>query len=144
MQGDILKVITRGKNGWYANGVSSRGHKFSSSGGTLEGYLKEAPDGTPVVDAEDADYATFAHFVIGGPILDCALPPQTIKRFQEQETLASMLPGLEGSFHNIGLAALAGVSSLDCVSLDIHLGLMRAIPGVKIGKVQDGQVEWEG
>lgn len=145
MQTDIVKIIARGKIGWHAEGLTKDGNRFSSSGGSLEDYLKQAPDGTPVVDAIDADYGAFAKLVIDGPMLDLTLPKGTVSRFgkKDQETLAMMLPGLGDAFKVIGLGNLAGFTSLDQVSLDIHLELKRKIPGMKFGVVQNGKVEWE-
>lgn len=145
MQSDIIKIISRGKCGWSAQGLTKEGNSFSSSGGSCEEYAKDAPDGTPVVDAIDADYGAFAKLIMAGPMLDVSLPAETVSRFgkKEQETLAKMMPGLGGTFATIGALNLIGFSSLDSVSLDIHLEMKRKIPGMKFGTVKGGEVEWE-
>lgn len=147
---DKIKMIGRGRNGWHASGISSLGHKFSSSGGTLEGYLADAQDETPIYDAEEADYASFASFTISGPMCDTFLEPGQIKRFDDNSktSLARMLPGLEGAFKTIGANALRNdliLGSFDFIATDLYLHLLKAkVPGVKIGRVRNHRIVWLG
>ncbi len=140
---DRILYISRGFAGWHAEGLSKDGNRFSSSGGTLEDYLQQAAEGCMVVDAENADYSTYAKHVIAGPMLDVSLDPGSVKRFQDREALAFMLPGLGGSFKTVASLNLSGLSSLDYVGADVYRQLVRQIPGIKLGKVQDGRIDWE-
>lgn len=140
-----ILIIGRGKNGWYADG-HERGNKCSSSGGSLENYLKEAEDGTCIYDAEDADYRTFADWVLKGPMLNTLLLPHEIDSFKDNDkkTLFGMLPALEGAFKGLAVIALTDLGSLDYVGLDVYLTGMRArVKGVKFGKVLNHKVVWE-
>lgn len=132
------KVIGRGKVGWHAKSESC-----SSSGGTLATYLKEADEGALVYDAEDAEYSAFVNLTLHGPMVKVSLPAGEIEGFKDKEALARMLPGLEGGFRTIALSNMAGVSSLDYVAIDIYEGLLRGVPGMKIGHVRNGSIVWE-
>lgn len=139
------RLIGRGKNGWHSDGLSD-GNNCSSSGGTLEGYLKEAEDGTPVYDAYEADMGSFVQFIMNSPIADPSLGPGEINKFDSKDKacLLGMLPGLEGSFKSLAVMTLADIGSMDLVAVDVYLTMLREkVPGVKIGQVQSGQVVWE-
>jgi len=137
-------LIGRGKAGWFAEGHSEDGSvTTSASRGTLDGYVKEANEGALVYDAEGADDDEYTHFILRGPIVDTRLAPGMVDTFKETKALTEMLPGLQDGFRTLALASLAGVSSLDRVSVDVYEKLLRAIPGVKIGKVEGGSVVWE-
>jgi hypothetical protein len=138
-------VIGRGKSSWHSDFIEG-GNKSSSSGGTLEGYLKEASDGTPIYDAIESDYATFAKWIYSGPMIDVFLEPGQISKFNEQQTktLLGMLPALKGGFDTLAVMALADISSLDYVAVDVYLTMLRErVSGVKFGTVQGGKVIWE-
>ncbi len=138
-------LIGRGKNGWHADMVGDDS-TASSSGGTLEGYLREAPDGTPIYDADQAEYGAFASMVVGGPMVDGRLGKGEIKRFSENDkrVLFGMLPALQGEFQTIGVLAMADISSLDYVSVDVYLQMLREkVPGVRFGHVYNHQAVWE-
>ncbi len=136
------KLIGRGQVDWHSDGVES-GNKCSSSGGSLEHYLSEAEDGTPIYDASEADLAAFCELVIGGPMVQTDLPPGTVSKFGEKAAMARMLPGLGGEFATIAKAFLIGMTSLDYVATDIYLGMLRQIPGCKIGKVINHTIMWD-
>ena len=137
-------LIGRGKNGWHADGMYDKDSTFSSTGGTLDGYISEAPEGCPVYDCEESDYDAFAKLVIGGPMHQAGLPPGTIDSFGKRKALLGMLPGLQDGFKTLATMALAGLSSLDFVATDVYLQLLRGqVPGVKIGKVVQGKIVWE-
>lgn len=139
-------IIGRGKAGWHASGICN-GNRCSSSGGTLEGYAKDAKTGTPVYDADKADTDAFTSLVISGPMVDPTLEPGTVKRFGEDEKRAmlGMLPGLGGAFATLATLAMADVSSLDYVATDVYLAMLRErVPGVRFGRVERGSVVWEG
>jgi len=132
-------IIGRGKAGWHA-----AAHNVSSSGGTLDGYVAQADEGALVYDGDGADYDTFARLVISGPMVDPGLAPGTVKRFTDTETAARMADGLEGAFKALAeLAQDATYGGLDYVAVDVYEGLLRGVPGVKIGHVRAGVVEWE-
>jgi hypothetical protein len=138
-------IIGRGQAGWHADLIED-GNKCSSSGGSLEGYLEEAADGTPVYDAKDADGATFVSWVFKGPMIDVFLEPGQISKFgdTDKKTLLGMLPALKGGFDTLATMALAGISSLDYVAVDVYLAMLReTVPNVKFGVVQNKQVVWE-
>lgn len=139
----LIKVIGRGKRGWHASGLS-HGNKCSSSGGTLEGYLQEAEDGTPIYDADQAEMGAFAAFVINGPIDDPTLAPGEVKSFGETKALARMAPALGGGFRAIAAGALAGITSLDMVATDVYLAMLKErVPGVRFGTVRNHVAVWE-
>ncbi len=140
---DMLKLIGRGLVGWHAEGIGRYG-RFSSTGGSLEDYLKQASDGTLIYDASEADSDAFIDFVFKGPMSDCTLNPGEYHKFQDMEALKRMVVNLKGGFQFLGAMALAGFSSMDTVATDIYLALLREkVPGVKIGTVKNHQVEWE-
>lgn len=142
MTRDRYGIIGRGKAGWHA-----AAHNVSSSGGTLAGYLTEAADGALVYDADAADYDTFSDLVISGPMVDPGLPAGAVRRFSDGETSARMAGpgGLTGAFRTLAVAAQSpAFSGLDYVACDVYETLLRAVPGVKIGHVRAGAVEWEG
>lgn len=146
-----IVVIGRGKNGWHASGVGTSTPNststFSSSGGSLEDYLAEARDGVLVYDAEGVEYSAWSDMVIRGPMLKVDLPQGQTDRFtaKQRETMARMMGpgGLQGDFQTLGKLALAGFSSLDFVAPDVYMALLRALPGIKLGKVQDHEIVWE-
>jgi hypothetical protein len=134
---DTYLLVGRGKAGWHAQGISS-GNKFSSSGGTFEHYVSEAPEGCPVYDAENADYDAFAKFTISGPMCDVTLPPGQVNRFSLGD---SKKYATERSEH---ATERSEYSSFDFVPLDIYLNLLRdRVPGVRFGKVVNHTVVWE-
>lgn len=132
--------IGRGKNGWHASAPN-----LSSSGGTLDGYLKEAKEGALVFDADGVDYATYCDFVFKGPMLSCDLDPNTIDKFNKEdvEVAKRMLPGLSDGFKTMAMLAISGLRSLDRVGIGVFEQLLRGIPGMKIGHVHNNQVVWE-
>lgn len=134
------KVIGRGKVGWHAQSESC-----SSSGGTFDGYVSKAEEGALVYDAEDADYGAFVKMTIAGPMLKLSLAAGQVQKFGEleREAMVRMAPGLGGSALTIAAMAVCGLTSLDFVALDIYEGLLRNVPGMKVGHVRDGRVVWE-
>jgi hypothetical protein len=153
MYGMKIVLIGRGNVGWHATTVgepSPHGAAYtatgSSSGGSLQDYLKEAPEGTPIYDAEEADINAFTDFVVRGPMVKASLDKGEIHRFSQadKECLLGMLPALGGEFQAIGVLAMAGISSLDYVAVDVYIQMLREkVPGVKVGKVVKSAVEWE-
>jgi hypothetical protein len=98
-----------------------------------------------VYDADKADDDAFISLVFKGPMCKPGLPLGTVKRFslEERNAAAAMLPGLSGGFADLAVMALAGLSSLDEVAVDVYEALLRTVPGMKIGHVRNGSVEWE-
>jgi hypothetical protein len=134
-------VIGRGKAGWHA-----AAHNVSSSGGTFDHYVTQAAEGALVYDADGADYDVYAGLVIGGPMVDPSLPPGGVRRFTDRETAARMAGpgGLTGAFKDLADAAQdERYSGLDSVACDVYERLLRRVPGVKIGHVRGGVVEWD-
>lgn len=118
MKGDRILLIGKGFNGWHASGLSG-GNRFSSTNGSLEDYVSRANEGTPVYDASETDFETFAHIVISGPMVS----------------------------HTVGESKKGGeYTALSYISVDSYIALLRAkLPGVKIGYVTvAGCVRWEG
>lgn len=138
-------IIGRGKAGWHSDGLSN-GNKCSSSGGTLESYLKEAKDGTIIYDADEAEIGSFVEWVMKGPILDVTMAAHEIDRFgaDDKQTLLGMLPALKGGFAAVAAMALSDLRSFDKVGLDVYLTAMRErVVGIKIGKVINHQIVWD-
>ena len=138
------KIIGRGKYGWHAETGMSRG-----SGGTLEGYVKEAEPGSLVYDAMDADDEKFTHLVISGPMPNTDLGWDQVRRLPQEyrSAAASMLGpgGLSGDFAALAVACQdQEFSGLDYVGLGVFEALLRQVPGMRIGRVNDsGGVDWE-
>lgn len=149
-----IALIGRGMNGWHTANVGEPqptpgGNVYrstgSSSGGSLQDYLREAPEGTPVYDASECDYATFSHWVIAGPMVDVRLSAGETSRV-DKRTMSGMMGegGLQGAFATVASLSLAGFNSLDYVSVDIYLALLKdRCPGVKVGKVVKGEIVWD-
>jgi hypothetical protein len=145
-------VIGRGFNGWHATGVN-----VSSSGGSLDpytywtgekcqGYAGEAIEGALVYDASEAEGAAFIAHVMSGPMVDPGLPPEGIDRFSQasKDTALLMAPALGGGYQTLAvLAQSEKFTGLDRVGVAIFEGLLRKVPGVKIGKVHNGAVAWD-
>ncbi len=111
------------------------------------GYLQDAAEGCLVYDAEGADREVFSALVISGPMCDPALPPEGVSRFGAdlREAATRMAPGLAGAFGTLAtLAQSPSYSGLDTVGVDVYRDLLRTVPGIKIGRVVSGQIEWEG
>jgi hypothetical protein len=126
-------LIGRGFAGWYAVGERCR-----SSGGTLDGYTAEARSGALVYDAEHLERdpqtaGAFVKHVIGGPLLAPELPAGHIRRMLTTDP--------------VPCDPADPPHSLDYVATDIMEGLIRALPGVRIGRIvgQGGgrAVRWE-
>jgi hypothetical protein len=137
-------IIGRMKAGWHATAEGC-----SSSGGTLEGYASEAPDGAQVYDGIEAEDGAAGAFVVSGPLLNAAL--YGVKRFTEHATAARMLPGMSGGYDRLILLALVqkelepeNFGSFDKVDWSTYRGLLeKKVPGVKFGEVRGGVVFWE-
>lgn len=123
-QKENYTVIGRGKAGWHA-----RVANISSSGGSLEKYASEAAENCLVYDADSVDYDTFWDIVVNGPMADTNLPEKTVKKFIENET---RLVTDQEQFR-----------AFDSVSLDVYETILRQLPGMRIGRVNHGQVTWE-
>jgi len=135
------KCIGRGLAGWHASAVDC-----SSSGGTLEGYVEKAEEGAFVYDADAADEEAFTRHILSGPMLCHLLPPDGDDKFtdSDRKAAARMMPGLGGGFRTLAiLSQNKSYSGLDKVGIGIYANLLRKIPGMKIGKVKEGRVEWE-
>jgi len=117
-------VIGRGKAGWHA-----RVANISSSGGSLEKYASEAAENCLVYDADLVDYDMFWDIVVNGPMADTNLPEKTVKKFIENETRRVTDQEQYRAFDN--------------VSLDVYETILRQLPGMRIGRVNHGQVTWE-
>lgn len=131
-------VIGQGKNGWHA-----KGENVSSSGGTLEEYLKEAFEGALVYDASGADTAKFVSFVVNGPMVDPKLGISEVNKFNLHDNMRNMLPALGGGFKTIAQNTLNGYCSLDTVGVGVFKELMKEIPGMKLGHAHSGKVIWD-
>lgn len=137
-------IIGRGKQGWHSDGLSN-GNKCSSSGGTLETYLKEAEDGTIVYDAMEAPDAAFIDWIFKGPMFSPTLAPHEVDSMGDaKKTILGMLPALEGAFKGLAVMALSDLRSFDFVGKDVWVTAFKErVPGVKWGKVVNHEVVWE-
>jgi hypothetical protein len=158
----LWSVIGRTRNGWHATGagpVKSFGNSggtyrekervttYSNSEATLADLAANAVDGALVYDMTGVDEGLATRFVVSGPMVDPALATGEVKRFGEEDRKAAarMLPDLEGSFHTFAKAAQnPKFSGLDTVAPDVYIGLVRALPGARVGRVHGGAVVWEG
>jgi|SRR5665213_1205362 len=146
-----IVVIGRGKNGWHAAGVGvstpNSSSTFSTTGGELEDYLAEAGEDVLVYDAAEVEYGAWSDMVITGPMIKVDLPQGQMDRFtdKQRQTMGRMMGpgGLEGDFASLAKLALSGFSSLDFVAPDVYMALLKALPGIKLGKVKDHKVVWE-
>jgi hypothetical protein len=139
-------VIGRGKVGWHAAGMTEY-HSYgsstaSSSRGSLDEYLKHAIDGCLVYDAENANYDQFVDLIIKGPLVDPNLAAEEHSAL-DREAAQRILPGLGGAYVPLTKLALAGFTSLDKVGVKVYACLLRNVPGVKVGWVREGKIEWE-
>lgn len=152
------EVIGRGVVGWHA-----AYENCSSSGGSLQGwwvrakpaglwtpaqplppeehtyhpgYLDKAKIGALVYDGKEADARAFTNHVINGPMLNLGLPADAWEKFQDHETARHMATMLQGGFYTLAVAAQnANFRGLDYVGIGVFEGLLRKVPGVRIGRV---------
>lgn len=147
----VWHVIGRGFNGWHATGIDVSGsggnlEPYTYSGKPVPGYLAEAVEGALVYDAEAAGDA-FVRHVMNGPMVSPKLPADGVERFsqKDRETALMMAPALGGGYQTLAVMAQSeSYSGLDRVGVGVFAGLLRQIPGVKVGKVVKGAVVWEG
>lgn len=127
MNANPYRVIGRGFNGWHAQAID-----MSSSGGSLENYLKDAAEGALVYDAQDANYDAFVRHVIHGPMCDPALEPTQAKLSRDMWS-ANRITNADpaGTFHGF-----------DYVGVGIFERLLRKIPGMKVGNVVNREIVW--
>ena len=125
-------LIGRGFAGWHA--LANDEYHTRSSGGDLlpytywtgekcPGYAAEALEGCPVYDASgceenQASREAFCKLIISGPIVNAATPD-----------------GPAGTFDQ--------ARALDYISTAEFMRRVSAIPGVKVGRVVNGQPVWE-
>ena len=129
-------IIGRGQAGWHA--VDTTGSVWSSGGDLnpytywtgekCKGYAQEAIDGCIVYEAGEVPIDQFIDHVYKGPMADPGLDPEQIRApFGENRQDDGQTP----------------IGALDFVGLGVYLRLLRALPGIKIGFVRAGAVEWE-
>ena len=150
-------VVGRGFAGWHAAGVN-----VSSSGGNLDpytywtgekckGYRQEAVEGALVYDAEHLESdrksaSAFIKLILSGPMVSPDLPPDGVDRFSnaDRKSALRMLPGLSGGYDTLAILAQDETfTGLDKVGVKVFEGLLRQVPGIKIGHIQNGEVTWE-
>lgn len=146
-----FRLIGKGLSGWHASGKDNHGNKVSSSTydtreGQLNEYVSQAENGALVYDASMADSEEFTDFVCSGPMCDPYLENGKVHSFskEDRKTALIMAPALSGGFQTYALLAQdEKFSGLDYVAIDIYEALLRKIPGIRLGKVNDGNVIWE-
>lgn len=132
-------IIGRGQNGWHAKFLQGK-NEVSSSGGTLEDYLKLAKDGTPIYDAEEANSVEFIQWVFHGPMVTVKLKPNEIqqKSFDCNPTLLGLMPASKHVFKS------DQITSCTFVGTEVFMTLLREkVSGVKTGKVFGGKILWD-
>jgi hypothetical protein len=141
-----LHILKQVKNGWHGQGVNFSVTFYTTN---IIHCLNSDYDYSDCVaiDAHEIDWGKAVDMALKGPMCEPSLPPNTVDKFldKHKRTLTDMLPGLGGDFKTIGLMTLVSegtICSLDYVSRDIYVNLWRGA-GAKIGKVVNGQVEWE-
>ena len=136
-------LIGRGKAGWHAEGFDSQRNRVSSMSYDMrdqgiEQYLECASEGAYVYDAKDADESAFTSWVVRGSMPNALLPESTYEKAFTHER--GVYAG-ERTFE--GLRAF-GLKSLDYVSVDVFVDALKSsVPGVCVGRVYNGRVEWE-
>lgn len=145
MRDQPWKVIGRGINGWHAkNDTTSLSGAYGDDDGTR--LARNAVDGALVYDAQDADLSAFSALVTRGPMINTEIPPDMIESFSSELRRAAleMAPALGGGFQAYALAAQdPRCTSLDLVGVGVYEGLLRKVPGVRIGRVMAGAIVWE-
>lgn len=128
-----------------ASGVYFRAPGVSTSGydTRVENHLHRLADGGVFLDKRPVPDADLVSVVMSGPVLDLNLPPATVDRFRDRQSLAHMLPGLGGSFRDFAVAALRNKewSGLDSISLDLYLALWLGL-GAVAGTRKGDSMEW--
>lgn len=134
-------IIGRGLRGWHAMTSGS-----SSCGSALEDYVENAKEGAVIYDAIDIEENIFVKFVMNGPVCSPELPPGTHERFRTEllESAKRMLPGMEGIWKNQLSKAINNPDyyGLDRVSPDVYKEFLKAVPGMKVGHIREGKIEW--
>lgn len=131
-----LHLIGRGLVSWFAEGLNEDNNCISSMGAAnAEEYISDAIPGALVYDASEVDPALYRVHVINRPLLDLRLQPNQFKEFLEW----SYQPIQE---HSPG-SPLPDLHSLDYVGIGLYETLLRAVPGIKIGRVFGDAISWE-
>ena len=138
-------MIGRGRNGWHANNdTSSLSGAYAEEDG--DRLARDAIDGALVYDAENADEQAFVTLVMRGPMCKTSLAPDAISPFTggDRKAALEMIPFLGGGFRTYALAAQDETfSGLDQVGVGVYEGLLRKVPGVRIGRVVGGEIAWD-
>lgn len=133
-------IIGRGLAGWhftYQEKYSDSSCKVSSTGGALETYLYQAPDGTLVYDSAHCEEQAIFDYVFKGPMHDPCLDPISGRKFYryDQKPIFGM-PGSTGETMTFKEAAYLGSEA--------YLQFLKeTVPGIKTGKVINKKIVWD-
>jgi hypothetical protein len=137
-------IIGRGLAGWhftYQEKYSDSSCKVSSTGGALETYLYQAPDGTLVYDSAHCEEQAIFDYVFKGPMHDPCLDPISgkTKDYDPKDIKVKPIfgmPGSTGETMTFKEAAYLGSEA--------YLQFLKeTVPGIKTGKVINKKIVWD-
>jgi hypothetical protein len=137
---------------------SQGGDRVLRTDGTCSGYGtperphaaagEDIPDGTPAIDNRAAvETDTGFSWVFAGPMVDVNIPWGVVNKCPTPTP--EMVAGMQGVFSTLTGLQLAArqerqaAGPLDMVSVEEYVNGWRD-HGARIGRYQDGQIEWEG
>lgn len=126
----LWHCIGRGKGTWYASGINSR-----SMYASLDAYVEAAFEGALVYDATSVSDVVWAKHIRKAPIVDHTLPPWGVDKIY-QEDVATLAMAIDDP-------QATNLRSLDRVGINHHERLLRSVPGIRVGRVVGGQIDWE-
>jgi hypothetical protein len=139
-------IVERGLNGWHGQAPPKGmfGTTRISYRKPLSAILPDLPDGCWVLDKERCP--DIRRGVLSGPMVDVGLAPDEEDRFTDalRKRAQQMKPLMSGGMDTLVDNEAKGFCSLDSVGLDLYLDYWRAFEGIRVGRVTDGKVVWEG
>lgn len=109
----------------------------------LRPYLGELEQGGVVIDKRRlVSHPMFASWVIGDPMVDVELEPGETSRFSDQQTMATMLPGLCGQYAMLALLSRnSEYTGLDYVDVG-HYAALWSSRGARVGVREGDAIIW--
>lgn len=133
-------VIGRCLAGWhftYQEKYSDSSCKISSTGGSLEFYLNQAPDGTLVYDSAHCEEQAIFDYTFKGPMHDPCLDPISGKNKADWTDKPILgMPGASGETMTFKEASYVGSEAF-------LQYLKETVPGIKTGKVFNKEIIWD-
>lgn len=144
MHSPEVQLLSRYLNGWHGEYIGKYGRgSVTYYSNDLDYCLKDAVEGCVIIDKSVCNDSVIS-FVINGPMVDLELPENTAKCFSGHDTTGSMLAAFGSGFQFLASQANENREwkGLDYISLDLYVAAWRKL-GARIGKYQNGAVEWE-